>query len=256
MLEHLPMVRFLAKRIHGRLPQNVELGDLVSAGLVGLMEASVKFDPEKNIRFASYAQFRVRGAILDSLRILDWAPRELRQKGRAIQEAIRTLAARLGHAPAEDQIAGELKISLESYQKLLGDLHGLEVGALHRERKDDSGEEEEVYIPTPVEDDPLFRCMQGELKGRLTAAIESLPHREKLVATLYYYEEMTRSEIALALGMDGITVSQIRASAMLHLRAALSDLAPRVPQTSRQPVRMPWVGAMIPQAVLMAKPAA
>ena len=105
LLEHLPIVRFLARRIHERLPQHVDIEDLVSAGVVGLMDAFAKFDPEKKVQFRSYAQFRIRGAILDSLRTLDWSPRELRRKGRAVEEAIRMLTARLGRAPGEAEIA-------------------------------------------------------------------------------------------------------------------------------------------------------
>ena len=101
LLEHLPIVRFLARRIHERLPQHVDIEDLVSAGVVGLMDAFAKFDPAKKVQFRSYAQFRIRGAILDSLRTLDWSPRELRRKGRAVEEAIRVLTARMGHAPGE-----------------------------------------------------------------------------------------------------------------------------------------------------------
>ncbi|MGC2480891.1 MAG: sigma-70 family RNA polymerase sigma factor, partial [Candidatus Sulfotelmatobacter sp.] len=101
LLEHLPIVRFLARRIHERLPQHVDIEDLVSAGVVGLMDAFSKFDPTKKVQFRSYAQFRIRGAILDSLRTLDWSPRDLRRKGRAVEEAIRRLTAQCGRAPAE-----------------------------------------------------------------------------------------------------------------------------------------------------------
>jgi RNA polymerase sigma factor for flagellar operon FliA len=220
------MVRFVAQRIHRRLPQHIEFDDLYSAGLVGLMQASAKFDPSKKIKFASFANFRVRGAILDSLRISDWAPRELRQKGRAIQQAIRTLTLRLGRSPGEDEIAIELKISLDAYQHLLGDLDGLEVGTLHREREDGSGDEEVVYIPGRPEDDPLFRCLQADMTTRLTTAIQDLPDLERQVTALYYYEEMNMREIGLALDMNPIRVLRIRTSAVLHLRAALTNPLP------------------------------
>jgi RNA polymerase sigma factor for flagellar operon FliA len=139
LLEHLPVVRFLARRIHERLPQYVDIEDLVSAGVVGLMDAFAKFDPDKKVQFRSYAQFRIRGAILDSLRTLDWSPRELRRKGRAVEEAIRTLTARLGRAPGEGEVAVEMALTLDEYQQLLGDLKGLEIGSLHVERNEDSG---------------------------------------------------------------------------------------------------------------------
>jgi RNA polymerase sigma factor for flagellar operon FliA len=227
LLEHLPIVRFLARRIHERLPQHVDIEDLVSAGVVGLMDAFSKFDPAKKVQFRSYAQFRIRGAILDSLRTLDWSPRELRRKGRAVEEAIRVLTARMGRAPGEGEIAAEMTLSLDDYQQLLGDLKGLEIGTLHMERNEDSGEEELSYIPGRPEDDPLFHCLRGELEGRLSEAIAALPDRERLVMTLYYYEEMTMREIGLALGVVESRVSQVHASAVVHLRAALKDLAVR-----------------------------
>ena len=228
LLEHLPIVRFLARRIHERLPQHVDIEDLVSAGVVGLMDAFAKFDPEKKVQFRSYAQFRIRGAILDSLRTLDWSPRELRRKGRAVEEAIRVLTARLGRAPGEAEIAAEMGIGLEDYQQLLGDLKGLEIGTLHLERSENSGEEELAYVPGRPEEDPLFRCLRGEMEERLAEAIADLPDRERLVMTLYYYEEMTMREIGLALGVVESRVSQVHASAVVHLRAALRDLATRV----------------------------
>ncbi len=225
LLEHLPIVRFLARRIHERLPQHVDIEDLVSAGVVGLMDAFTKFDPSKKVQFRSYAQFRIRGAILDSLRTLDWSPRELRRKGRAVEEAIRSVTARLGRAPGENEIAAEMEMSLDDYQQLLGDLKGLEIGTLHVERNENSGEEELAYVPGKPEDDPLFHCLRGELEERLTDAIAHLPDRERLVMTLYYYEEMTMREIGLALGVVESRVSQVHASAVVHLRAALRDLA-------------------------------
>jgi RNA polymerase sigma factor for flagellar operon FliA len=227
LLEHLPIVRFLARRIHERLPQHVDIEDLVSAGVVGLMDAFAKFDPAKKVQFRSYAQFRIRGAILDSLRTLDWSPRELRRKGRAVEEAIRQVTARLGRAPGEGEVATEMGIGLDDYQLLLGDLKGLEVGTLHMERNEDSGEEELAYVPGRPEEDPLFRCLRGELEGRLTDAIQNLPDRERLVMTLYYYEEMTMREIGLALGVVESRISQVHASAVVHLRATLKDLVAR-----------------------------
>ncbi len=224
LLEHLPVVRFLARRIHERLPQHVDLEDLVSAGVVGLMDAFTKFDPAKKVQFRSYAQFRIRGAILDSLRTLDWSPRELRRKGRAVEEAIRAATARLGRAPSEAEVAAELELGLDEYQLLLGDLKGLEIGTLHAERNEDSGEEELAYVPGRPEEDPLFRCLKGELEERLAEAIQDLPDRERLVMTLYYYEEMTMREIGLALGVVESRVSQVHASAVVHLRSALRDL--------------------------------
>jgi len=229
MVEHLPIVRFLARRIHERLPQHVDMEDLVSAGVLGLMDAFTKFDPEKKVQFRSYAQFRIRGAILDSLRTLDWSPRDLRRKGRAVEEAIRSLTARHGRAATETEVAAELHLTLVAYQQLLGELKGLDIGTLHMERSEESGEEELAYIPNRPDEDPLFRCLRGEMRQRLADAITELPERERLVMTLYYYEEMTMKEIGLTLGVVESRVSQIHASAVLHLRVLLADLAARRP---------------------------
>jgi RNA polymerase sigma factor FliA len=227
MVEHLPIVRFLARRIHERLPQHVDIEDLVSAGVLGLMDAFTKFDPEKKVQFRSYAQFRIRGAILDSLRTLDWSPRDLRRKGRAVEEAIRTLTARFGRTATESEVAAEMNLGLAAYQQLLGELKGLDIGTLHMERSEDSGEEELAYIPNKPDEDPLFRCLRGEMRQRLADAIAELPERERLVMTLYYYEEMTMKEIGLTLGVVESRVSQIHASAVLHLRVLLADLGAR-----------------------------
>ena len=170
------------------------------------------------------AQFRIRGAILDSLRTLDWSPRELRRKGRAVEEAIRSVTQRVGRAPSEQEIAGEMELSLTEYQQLLGDLKGLEIGSLHMERSEDSDDEELAYIPGSPEEDPLFRCLKGEMKQRLADAIDELPEKERLVLTLYYYEELTMKEIGLTLGVVESRVSQIHSSAVLRLRAALASL--------------------------------
>jgi RNA polymerase sigma factor for flagellar operon FliA len=226
LVEHLPSVRYIARRIHERLPQHVELDDLVSAGVVGLIDAFGKFDHTKKVQFKSYAQFRIRGAILDSLRVLDWSPRELRRKGRAVEEAIRTVQQRAGRAPSEQEIAAEMKLGLEEYQMLLGELKGLEIGSLNLERSEDSGDEELSYIPGSPEEDPLFQCLQGEMKQHLADAIDELPEKERLVLTLYYYEELTMKEIGLTLGVVESRVSQIHSSAVLRLRSALSGIKP------------------------------
>ena len=234
LLEHLPIVRFLARRIHDRLPHHVDIEDLVSAGVVGLMDAFQKFDPEKNVQFRSYAQFRIRGAILDSLRLLDWGPRELRRKGRAAEAATRALTVRLGRTPGEAEIAAEMGLDLEQYQQLTRDLKGLEIGTLNAERNEDSGDEEMAYVPGRPEEDPLFRCLRSEMEDRLAEAIGNLPERERLVMTLYYFEEMTMREIGLALGVVESRVSQVHASAVRHLRATLKDLGGRGPAVGNE----------------------
>jgi RNA polymerase sigma factor for flagellar operon FliA len=219
--EHLPMVRFLAIRIRERLPQQVELEDLISAGIVGLLDAFQKFDPAKKVQFRTYAQFRVRGAILDSLRALDWGPRDLRRKGRAVEEAIRSLSSKLGKAPTESEVAAEMSLSLEEYQQLLGELSGLELGSLNALPADDDGVEALALLPAGPEDDPFLRCQTSEMRSLLADAIAELPERERMVLTLYYYEELTMKEVGATLGVVESRVSQLHSSALARLRAAL-----------------------------------
>ena len=224
LLEHMPTVRYVARRVHERLPQHVEMDDLVSAGVVGLIDALKKFDHSKQVQFKSYAQFRIRGAILDSLRVLDWSPRELRRKGRAMEEAVRAATQRLGRVPTEPEIAAEMNVSLEEYQHLANDLKGLEIGSLQVERSEDSGEQELAHVPAAPEESPLFQCLQGEMRQRLVDGIESLPEKERMVLTLYYYEELTMKEIGLTLGVVESRVSQIHSAAMARLRGVLGDV--------------------------------
>jgi RNA polymerase sigma factor FliA len=225
MVEHLPIVRFIARRIHDRLPQHVPIEDLYSAGVLGLLDAFGRFDPSKQVLFRTYAQFRIRGAILDSLRTLDWSPRELRRKARAVEQAIQLLTAQFHRSPTDIEIAHKLNMPLAAYQQLLGELKGLEIGSLHAERSEDSEEEELVYVRARPEDDPLFRYLAGDMRERLTMAINDLPERERLVMSLYYYEDTTMKEIGIILGVVESRVSQIHASAVLHLRARLSPPA-------------------------------
>ena len=250
LMEHLPSVRFIARKIHQKLPQHVELEDLISAGTVGLMEACKRYDSNRHVQFKSFAQFRIRGAILDSLRDLDWSPRELRRKGRALEEATRRLTQQFGRAPLEQEIANEMELSLQQLQQLLGDLKGLEMGSLNAEHDDESSSEELDFIACAPEDDPLFRCLQGETRQRLIDAIETLPEKERLVLTLYYYEELTMNEIGLALGVVESRVSQIRSSAVRRLRGAfgLQPAAAKRTQRGIAAVRGRGVGRLDPAA--------
>jgi RNA polymerase sigma factor for flagellar operon FliA len=190
------------------------------------------------VQFKSYAQFRIRGAILDSLRVLDWSPRELRRKGRAVQDAIQALTRTQRRTPTEPEIARELNLGLNEYQLLLGQLKGLEIGSLNLEHNEDSGEDQLAYIAGSPEDDPLFRCLQGEMRQLLIDAIEELPEKERMVLTLYYYEELTMKEIGLTLGVVESRVSQIHSAAVLRLRSSLqgTQTLQKMPTSAR---RMP-----------------
>lgn len=212
------MVRFIAWRIRERLPQGVPIDDLISAGILGLMDAYFKFDPGKGIKFKTYAQFRVRGAILDSLRSLDWGPRELRMKGRRVDSRIHALSQKLGRAPESTEVAESLGMSLPGYHKLVAELSDLN-GATWGERS--MGEDEEMIesLPAHPGDDPFERCLQGEMREHLERAIVQLPARERLVISLYYYEEMPAKDIAECLGVAPSRIWQIRHAAVSRLRS-------------------------------------
>jgi RNA polymerase sigma factor FliA len=234
LLEQLPQVRYLARRIHERLPRHVPLDDLVHAGVVGLIDALNKFDHSKHVQFGSYAKFRIRGAIIDSLREMDWGPRDLRRKGRRVEEAERKLSLNLSRAPTEVEIAAELNLDLREFQQLLTELDGLEVGSLHLESPWD-GKEENLcdYLPNAPEDTPFFRCMHSEMKDLLARAVADLPEKEQQVLALYYFEELTMKEVGAVLGIGESRVSQIHSLAVVRLRGRLEELMTKAKPASR-----------------------
>jgi RNA polymerase sigma factor for flagellar operon FliA len=233
LLEQIPQVRYIARRIHERLPRHVPFEDLVHAGVVGLIDALHKYDQGKHVQFGSYAKFRIRGAILDSLREMDWSPRDLRRKARRIEEANNTLRSRLGRNPTEPEVAAELGLDLHGLQTLLGEIDGLEVGSLRVQSPRD-GKEEDLceYLPDDPEETPLLLCLRSEMKELLTRAIDELPEKERQVLALYYFEELTMKEVGAVLGVGESRVSQIHTMAVVRLRARMTELtAVRRPPT-------------------------
>jgi len=230
LLEQLPQVRYIARRIHERLPRHVPFEDLVHAGVLGLIDALNKFDRTKHVQFGSYAKFRIRGAILDSLREMDWSPRDLRRKARQLEEVQNKLCAKLGRHPTEPEMAVELGLSLREFQALLGEIDGLEIGSLRVQTGRD-GKEEDLceYLPHDPEETPLMLCLRSEMKTLLTRAIEELPEKERQVLALYYFEELTMKEIGAVLGVGESRVSQIHSMAVMRLRARLSELTQTAP---------------------------
>ncbi len=225
LLEHLPQVKYIARRIHDRLPAQVPLDDLIHAGVVGLIDAVEKFDPGKNVQLKSYAKFRIRGAILDSLREMDWSPRHLRRQARRIEEAHRDLKLRLGRVATEPELAMELGMNLEDFQHLLGELRGLDLGSLQAESMDPQAEDEIVsYRPGGTDKDPFFLCLHEEIRSHIASALEDLDEKEKQVVTLYYLEELTMKEVGAVLGVGESRVSQIHSAAIVRLRAQLGEL--------------------------------
>ena len=226
LLEHLPQVRYIARRVHDRLPQNVPLEDLVHAGILGLIAAFERYDPAKNVQLKSYAKLRIQGAILDSLRDQDWSPRTLRRRSRQIERAHHNLRTRLGRNPSEAEVAGELGIGLTKLQHLLGELHGLDVSSLQDTASGGGGADYELWsrVPNAPEEDPSYLCLRSELTQLLSRAIAELPPRKRQVLALYYYEEITMKEIGTLLGVGESRVSQIHSAAMVRLRARMRQL--------------------------------
>jgi RNA polymerase sigma factor for flagellar operon FliA len=225
VMEELPQVRYIARRIYERLPKHVPFEDLVNAGVLGLIDAAHKFDPLKNVQFKSYAKFRIRGAILDSLRDLDWGPRELRRKARKIEEATSRLNTRLGRSANEAEIAKELEMDLEEFQQVLGELDGLDLGSLQTDSRENSnGDDLCEFLPGDPELSPYYLCLRSEIRKHLASAISELSSKEQQVLSLYYYEELTMKEVGAVLGIGESRVSQIHTLAMIRLRTKLMEI--------------------------------
>jgi RNA polymerase sigma factor FliA len=226
LLEQLPQVKFIARRIHERLPQHVPFEDLVHAGIVGLIDAMHKYDANKNVRFASYAKFRIRGAILDSLREMDWSPRDLRRKARKVEETIQQLQGQFGHAPSENELAQAMELSLEEFQHLLDEIRGLDLGSLQVESLEDGRETNLAeMIAGPSDLDPLHIFLESERREMPAKAIAQLPPREQQVLALYYQEELTMKETGEVMGVGESRVSQIHSLAVARLRTILGGIS-------------------------------
>jgi RNA polymerase sigma factor FliA len=247
LMEQMPQVRYIARQIHDRLPQHVPVDDLVHAGILGLMDALTKYDESRQVQFKTYAKFRIRGAILDSLRELDWSPRDLRRKARLIEQASARLGQELGRSASEQEIASELGLTLDSFQHLLGELEGLDLGSFHIESGDkDQDDDICEYLPGNPEESPYFLTMKSELHQLLVRAIEGLSEKEQQVLSLYYYEELTMKETGAALGVGESRVSQIHSLALLRLRTRLQSLLAgkqMPPHLADQAVRTAMEGA-------------
>jgi RNA polymerase sigma factor for flagellar operon FliA len=225
VMENLPQVNFIARRLHNRVPEQIQLEDLMNAGIVGLLEAINHYDPSRGIKLMSFAKLRIEGAMLDSLRDLDWSPRELRKKGRQVEQVMNTLRCTLGRAPSETEIATEMGINLEGLQGLLCDLRGVDLGSLEALAAGSERDDQIYnYIPTSREEDPLFLCLKSELRDSLTQAVSELPERERQVLALYYIEELTMKEVGAVVGVGEARVSQVHSAALLRLRGRLQEL--------------------------------
>ncbi|HWF09021.1 MAG TPA: FliA/WhiG family RNA polymerase sigma factor [Bryobacteraceae bacterium] len=221
ILEHLPQVRLVARKIHERLPESVCFDDLLSAGVVGLIQAIDHFDPRQNVKLKTYAEFRIRGAILDSLRESDWAPRLKRRQAREFEAAIARVEQRLGRTPEEEEIARELNLGIDEYRQKLTEMEALNIGELEFARDEKEAPVILKYTAAVDEESPEITMERAELERLIASSIDRIPKVEKTVLSLYFYEELTLREIAGVMGIHLSRVSQIKSQAILRLRTSI-----------------------------------
>jgi RNA polymerase sigma factor for flagellar operon FliA len=226
VVAYSPLVKYVAGRLGSGLPAHVEEADLISYGLGGLISAIERFDLSREIKFETYAITRIRGAIIDELRSLDWVPRSVRARARDIERANAKLEHQLHRAPTDEEVAGELKISVEEFQESLLQISNSTIAALDElwTVSDATGDQVSLLdtLQDPDAPDPERIVDQNELKDRVADAIARLPEREKLVIALYYYESLTLREIGEVLGVTESRVSQLHTKAVLRLRSHLT----------------------------------
>ena len=233
ILTYAPLVKFVAGRLGAGLPAHVEEGDLVSYGLLGLIGAIERFDPAREIKFETYAIARIKGAIIDELRALDWVPRSVRARARDIERAIADLERQLRRAPTDDEICTKLGLTQDELDGSLTEISRSSIAALDELWTVSAGGDQVALIDT-IEDqegpEPQAALAKTELREALGDAIARLPEREKLVVTLYYYEELTLREIGEVLGVTESRVSQLHTKAILRMKARLGAQAVGSPQ--------------------------
>jgi RNA polymerase sigma factor for flagellar operon FliA len=225
ILNYAPLVKYVAGRISTSLPAHVDEGDLVSYGLLGLIGAIERYDPAREIKFETYAISRIKGSIIDELRSLDWVPRSVRSRAREIERAMLELENRLKRAPTDEEVAAEIGITVDEFQDALTAISRSSVAALDELWQISTGGGDTVSLIDTIEDphadDPSKAMSQTEVREALADAIQRLPEREKLVITLYYYEELTLREIGEVLSVTESRVSQLHTKAILRLKVRL-----------------------------------
>ncbi len=231
VLEHTPLIRYIVNRIAVRLPSHIDLDDLHNTGVIGLMDAIEKYDPEKNCKFKTYAEFRIKGAILDQLRSLDWVPRSVRQKSRRLERAFGEVEQRLGRSASEDEVADSLGLQIEKFHELINQVRGISLVNLEEIRGANSDGDRTGTYADIVEDvhseNPFASLKLSEMKRMIATTIATLPEKERLVISLYYYEDLNMKEIGGILGITESRVCQIHTKAALRLRGKLKGLFDR-----------------------------
>jgi RNA polymerase sigma factor FliA len=231
ILTYAPLVKYVAGRLGSGLPAHVDEADLASYGLLGLIGAIERYDPERDVKFETYAIARIKGAIIDELRAMDWVPRSVRSRARAIGRAMSELEGTLGRAPTDQEIAGKLGISEDELEESLTDIGRSSIAALDELWTVSGSGGDQIALIDTIEDesapDPQNTLSQTELREAIADSIARLPEREKLVVTLYYYEELTLREIGEVLGVTESRVSQLHTKAVLRLKARLASSGSR-----------------------------
>jgi len=222
ILDHLPQVKLIASRIHDKLPGSVCLDDLISAGVLGLIDAVDHFDRSLNVKLKTYAEHKIRGAILDSLRSLDWAPRNKRRKSKLIEAAITSAEKRLQRTATEEEVSGELAISIKEYRQWLVEIRGINLAPMEQGGSG-AGEGSDVlrFVSDDEEHWPSRLFERAELERLVASTIERLPEVERIIVTLYYHQELTLRQIAKVVQLHETRVSQLKSQAVLRMRAAL-----------------------------------
>lgn len=229
LLQYLPLVRRVASRMLGTLPRSVRLDDLISAGVVGLLSSLDNFDPTLGIKFETFAINRVRGAMVDSLRELDWVPRSIRQKARQLERAMEELTQKLGRMPEDAEVSDKLGLTLEGYQALLEEVNVTVLLSLDDAFPSQTGDGAALseVATDPMAETSHERVEEMELRGLLVDNLKVMPDQEKLVLALYYYEELTFKEIGEVLKLTESRVSQIHSKAILKLRSSVRHMMNR-----------------------------
>ena len=226
ILNYAPIVKYVAGRLGSGLPAHVDEGDLVSYGLLGLISAIERYEPERDVKFETYAIARIKGSILDELRSLDWVPRSVRSRARQIERAMGELEAKFARAPTDEEIAAKVGITVDELEGSLTDISRSSIAALDELWTISGSGGDQVALIDTIEDEhgpqPQTAFAQTELREIVADAITSLPEREKLVITLYYYEDLTLREIGEVLGVTESRVSQLHTKSILRLKARLS----------------------------------
>jgi RNA polymerase sigma factor FliA len=224
IIRYAPWVKFIALRMAAKLPSHIQAEDLISAGIIGLIDALDKFNPAREVQFKTYAQIRIQGAMKDELRALDWASRSMRQKVKRLEQAYATLEQELGRPPSSEEVASSLGIQMDEFEEMLDDVKGTSLVSLEELGQGPPSEDKTSLLEallTREDQDPLEVLNLQDLKKALSLAIAELPEKERLVLSLYYFEELTMKEVGKVLNLTESRISQLHTQTVLRLRSKL-----------------------------------